>query len=136
MSQPFEDRSPEAPEPPQLALGERPRSELQRAVQMRAQESMERQRLRASKRPNPIRRVAGFALALIPVALLFLAIDGLLRVFHQMNALYNSPEANPVPAVPSAPEVDVSEPQPGVVLLQPLLPPPPEPRKSEPAPSR
>jgi hypothetical protein len=135
MSQPSEDLSPEAPEVPQLALGERPRSELQRAVQMRAQESMERQRVRASKRPNPIRRVAGFALALIPVALLFLAVDGLLRVFHQMNALYNSPEANPVPAVPSEPE-DLSEPQPGVVLLQPLPPPPPEPRKSEPAQSR
>jgi hypothetical protein len=133
MSQPSEDLSPEAP---QLALGERPRSELQCALQMRAQESMERQRLRASKRPNPIRRVAGFALALIPVALLFLAVDGLLRVFHQMNALYNSPEANPAPAVPSEPEVDVSEPQPGVVLLQPLLPPPSEPRKPEPAPSR
>jgi hypothetical protein len=95
------------------------RSELQRAVQMRAVESIERQRARAAERPNPIRRVATFALALIPVALLFIAVDGLLRVFHHMNDLYNSPEANAAAAPAEAAPEEPSEPEPGVVLLQP-----------------
>jgi hypothetical protein len=133
MSQPSEDRLPEPEQPQRVQVlpSERPTSELQRAVQLRAQESMERQRVRASKRPNPIRRVVAFALALIPVTLLFLGIDALLRVFHHINYLYNSPEAN-VATVPLEPEVEVSEPQPGVVLLQPLQ----DLSKTEPAPSR
>jgi hypothetical protein len=120
MSQPSEDLSPEASEQPKpsQALAERPSSELQRAVQMRAQESMARQRARASQRPNPMRRVVMFALALIPVAALFTAVDGLLRVFHHINQLYNSPEATATATMPSEPEATVSEPQPGVVMLE------------------
>ena len=131
MSQPSEDRAPEQHEQhEQLEPPEQPAaarvlpfergSELQRAVQQRAVESMERQRAQASRRPNPMRRVATFALALIPVALLWLGVDALLRVFHHINDLYNSPEANAAVAAPSEPAVEVSEPQPGVVLLQPL----------------
>jgi hypothetical protein len=123
MSQPPDDRSPHSavadtaqPKLGQVLPFERPRSELQRAVQMRALESMERQRAQAAKRPNPMRRVATFALALIPVALLFIAVDGLLRVFHHMNDLYNSPAATAAPA--EAVPAEVSEPEPGVVLLQ------------------
>jgi hypothetical protein len=120
MSQPSDDVSHDSAAEPKLAQVlpfERPRSELQRAVQMRALESMERQRVaQASSRPKPVRRIATFALALIPVGLLFIAVDGLLRVFHRMNDLYNSPAANSVPA-PEQEEITQSEP--GVVLLQP-----------------
>ena|SRR5690349_19437027 len=136
MSQPPEDRLPASADtdavqssdlrpagtaPPKLAqvLPFERRSELQRAVQMRAQESMERQRARAAERPNPMRRIAMFALALIPVALLFIAVDGLLRVFHHMNDLYNSPEANAAAAPAASAAEEPSEPEPGVVLLQP-----------------
>jgi hypothetical protein len=120
MSQPSNDSSHDPAAEPKLAQVlpfERPRSELQRAVQMRALESIELQRARANTRPNPIRRIAMFALALIPVGLLFIAIDGLLRVFHHMNDLYNSPEANTAPAPET--EADITQSEPGVVLLQP-----------------
>jgi hypothetical protein len=119
MSQPSEDRSPEATPSRQTArvLPFERSSELQRAVQQRAMESMERTREREMTKPNPVRRLAMFALALIPVGLLFGAVDGLLRVFHHMNDLYNSPDANPAPTVIEAPQLESSEP--GVVLLQP-----------------
>lgn len=120
MSQPADDSSDDSAAEPKLARVlpfERPRSELQRAVQMRAQESMERQRARAATRPNPMKRLAMFALALIPVGLLFTAVDGLLRVFHHMNDLYNSPAANPQPAPEQ--EAEITQSEPGVVLIQP-----------------
>ncbi len=126
MSQTSEDCSAEDTSPPnsaQVPPSERPRSELQRAVQLRAQESMERQRARASTKPNPVPRIAAFALALIPVALLFFAVDGLLRVFHHMNDLYNSPEALATEAAQAAqqepPVEEVEQVQPGVVMLVP-----------------
>ncbi len=81
---------------------------------------MERARVRASAKPNPAKRIAMFALALIPVALLFTAVDGLMRVFHHMNFLYNSPDAAPVQTQPEpAPPFDSSA-EPGMVLLQSL----------------
>jgi len=77
---------------------------------------MERQRARASSKPNPVLRIATFALALIPVGLLFIAVDGLMRVFHRMNDLYSTPAIS-VP-VQEEPQIDSSS-EPGVVLLQP-----------------
>jgi hypothetical protein len=118
MSQPSEDRSPEPTQVPKMAQVlpfERPQSELQRAVQLRAQESMARQRARASIRPNPLRRIAAFALALIPVALMFIAVDGLLRVFHHMNDLYSTPAGTESASAAEEPQVEA---EPGVVLLQ------------------
>ena len=88
---------------------------------------MERQRVRAATKPNPMGRIAAFALALIPVALLFTGVDALLRVFHHINDLYNSPANNPEPAVVE--QVQDWPPEPGVVLLEPPkdLPPPKSP---------
>jgi hypothetical protein len=135
MSQSSQDHSSEPTEAPITApnIAEVPPcSELQRAVQARAQEGMERARQRASTRPNPLRRIAMLALALIPVALLFTAVDGLLRVFHQINYIYNSPDAaQAVPSEPEPPPPIDSSAEPGMVLLQPLqdtskAPPPPK----------
>jgi hypothetical protein len=134
MSQPSQDRVSEPAAGSQTAKllpSERPLSELQRAVQARAQQDMDRARERANSKPNPARRIAMFALALIPVALLFTAVDGLMRVFHHINYIYNSPDAVALQAQPEPPPPINSSAEPGMVLLQPLqdtskAPPPPQ----------
>lgn len=96
---------------------ERPQSELQRAIQMRAQEAMDldRDRDREVKKPNPLKWIVIFLIALIPVVLIFAAVDGFLRAFQRINESYKSAPA-PVeqPAV-----VEQHSSEPGVVLLQP-----------------
>src|SRR5687767_9744805 len=59
---------------------ERPPSDLQRAIQQRAQESLERSRERAKTKPAPLKWTLTFLLALVPVLLLVLGIDAFVRV--------------------------------------------------------
>jgi hypothetical protein len=98
---------------------ERPRSELQRAIQERAQEAIDidRDREREVKRPQPLKWLIITALALIPVILIFAAVDGFLRAFYRINQAYSSPATQN--AQPQASEPTQSS-EPGVVLLQPL----------------
>ena len=97
---------------------ERPQSDLQRAVQLRAQEAMdiERDREREANRPQPLRWLIIFAIALIPVVLIFGAVDSFLRVFYKVNETYNSMPA-PEQAPPAEEEAPAA-PTPGVVILQ------------------
>jgi hypothetical protein len=97
---------------------ERPQSDLQRAIQLRAQEAMdiERDREREANRPQPLRWLVIFLIALIPVVLIFGAVDSFLRVFYKVNETYNAAPApqQSAPAEEEAPAVQT----PGVVMLQ------------------
>jgi hypothetical protein len=94
---------------------ERPQSELQRAVQQRAQDALDRDREldEQKRRPQPLKWLAIFAVACIPVLLTLGAVDSFLRVFHKIAATYS---AMPTPQ-PAAEPVPTSS-EPGVVLLQ------------------
>ncbi|HEY7643059.1 MAG TPA: hypothetical protein VH814_25250 [Steroidobacteraceae bacterium] len=97
---------------------ERPQSELQRAIQQRAQEALDRDRDldREERRPKPLKWVTIFALACIPVLLTIVAVDGFLRVFHKVMETYTS-EPAPQPQQ-AAPAETSSSSTPGVVMLQ------------------
>lgn len=108
---------------------ERPQSELQRAIQQRAQEALDRNReLDAEgRRPKPLKWLTIFAVASIPVLLLFAAVDSFLRVFHKVAETYTAAPP-PEQQAPAMPLQDPS--QPGVVFLEPYD----GRQKSEPAP--
>ncbi len=119
MSQHSEDRL-SAPMEPRMSTArilpfERPQSDLQKAVQQRALESMERKRERENQKPPVWRSIIAFSLAILPVLVMLVGLDGFLRVFHHINAVYaKMPGRAPV----SAPAPDQSEP--GVVMLSPM----------------
>ncbi|HEX7012393.1 MAG TPA: hypothetical protein VF161_06595 [Steroidobacteraceae bacterium] len=95
---------------------ERPQSDLQRAIQQRAQEAidLDLERDREVRKPRPLKRLIVFVVALIPVVLIFGAVDGFLRAFYRINEMYLSqPPAEQAPS-----EAPVSS-TPGVVILQP-----------------
>jgi hypothetical protein len=129
MSQHSEDRleqpAPEPDEPTSARIlpFERPQSELQRAVQLRAQQTMEveRDRDRQAKKPAPLRWTIILLIALIPVILIFGAVDAFLRVFHKLSDMYSEPAQQEQIEQPAPPLVSS---QPGVVLLQPVQEPP------------
>jgi hypothetical protein len=83
---------------------------------MRAQEAIDRdlERDREVRKPQPLKRLIIFFIALIPVVLIFGAVDSFLRVFYRINEMYLSQP----PAEQAAGEAPVS-PTPGVVILQP-----------------
>jgi hypothetical protein len=127
MSQHSEERLPEAEGAPSVHSGarilpfERPQSELQRAIQQRAQEDIDlnRERDRETRRPQPLKWLTIFALACIPVLLTLLVIDGFVRVFHKVTEMYSSEPAQQQSA-PAATESE-TEPQqsrPGIVMLE------------------
>jgi hypothetical protein len=123
MTQHSEERLPEAEGAPSVPTGarilpfERPQSELQRAIQQRAQEALDldRERDREKRRPQPLKWLAIFTLASIPVLLTISAVDGFVRVFHKIVATYSSAPA-PVQEQQDAPSDAQS--QPGVVMLE------------------
>lgn len=102
----------------QIIPFERPQSDLQRAVQQRAQEAMDRDRDRAAK-PNPVRWVVVLALATIPVLLLLGAVDGFLRAYYRVNQMIgeqvNAQQAEQASAAQE--EAPVSS-EPGVIILR------------------
>lgn len=97
---------------------QRPPTDLQRAVQARAQETMERERERERERtkPAPLRWAIIFVLALVPVLGIVLGVDAFVRAFHVINDKYSK---MPVPQAQSE-EAPLTSSEPGVVLLQPL----------------
>jgi len=129
MSQHSEDRLPTAT-PEETARSarilpfERPQSDAQKAVQLRAQQEIELKRSREENQKAPVGRwVIGFAVALVPVFLLLGSLDGFLRVFHKINSMY---ENMPDPPQAEAPVVDEPT-EPGVVMLRPMDVPKPAP---------
>lgn len=123
MTQHSEERLPEAEGAPSARAGalilpfERPQSELQRAIQQRAQDALDRdaELERENRRPQPLKWLTIFALACIPVLLTFVAVDGFLRVFHKVAAMYSSEPTQQEAAPP--PETESSS-SPGIVMLE------------------
>jgi hypothetical protein len=118
MSQHSEDRL-SAPMEPRLSTArilpfERPQSELQKALQLRAHEDMELSRRRLSQRPPLIRWMIGIVGAAVPVVILVMGLDGFLRMFHHITDMYAK---MPVPAAPVVAEAP-SQSQPGLVMLK------------------
>lgn len=114
---PDDETSPAKSQSARILPFERPQSDLQRAIQMRAQEAIDRdiERDREERKPRPLKWLIVFLIALIPVVLIFGAVDGFLRAFYRINEVYLSQP-------PPAEEAPVEEPapsQPGVVMLQP-----------------
>lgn len=103
----------------QVLQFERPQSELQKAVQQRAQETIDRERDRAAaQRPAPWRRALVLALAAIPVFITFGAAIGFVGALRQFNsAVFDSSRQAPAPEAQK--QAPTSEP--GVVLLQPYV---------------
>jgi hypothetical protein len=99
---------------------QRPPTDLQRAIQMRAQQAIEldHERERDRSKGAPVRWAIIFVLALIPVGIVFSGIDAFVRIFHHINDTYSN---MPVPeAEPAAQPAEMSVQQPGIVILQPL----------------
>jgi hypothetical protein len=120
LSEAAAETSAEAPAGARILSFERPRSDLQRAIQQRAQEAIvrEQERDREVRRPRPLRTLIILAVATIPVVLLFGAVDSFVRAMHSAYDRYFSEPATPAPSVqPVEPTPQSSEP--GVVLLQP-----------------
>ena len=125
MTQHSEERLLESEGAPSVRTGarilpfERPQSELQRAIQQRAQEALDRdaELEREKRRPQPLKWLTIFALACVPVLLTIVAVDGFLRVFHKVAAIYSAepPAQEPQQAAPTD---EPSQSQPGVVMLQ------------------
>ena len=106
--------APQAGAPQSTA--DRPPTELQRALQQRAQESLERSRDRAKTKPAPLKWAVMFVLALVPVLALVAGIDAFVRVFHKINDYYSK---LPVPAPEPAPTVyEPVEQRPGIIILE------------------
>ena len=125
MTQHSEERLPETEGAPSGRTGarilpfERPQSELQRAIQQRAQDALDRdaELEREKRRPQPLKWLTIFALACVPVLLTVVAVDGFLRVFHKVAAIYSAEP--PAQAQQQAPPSDEqSQSQPGIVMLE------------------
>lgn len=102
---------------------ERPQSELQKAVQERAQEIIDRERERAVRsRPAPWRRALVLAFAAIPVFLTFGAAIGFIGALRQFNtAVFDSAQRSESQAPqPSASAPVLTSDDPEVVLIQPF----------------
>jgi hypothetical protein len=122
MTQHSEERLPEAEGAPSVRPGakvlpfERPQSDLQRAIQQRAQDALDRDAEldREKRRPQPVKWLTIFALACIPVLLTIVAVDGFLRVFHKVADMYSDPPQQEQ----SQPAETESNSTPGIVILQ------------------
>lgn len=97
--------------------------DLQRAIQQRAQESVEREAQLDSeeRRPKPVKWLIAFAIACVPIALTLFAVDGFLRVFHKYLDTVSKQEQQQ--ALPPEGDLQATPSEPGVVMLQPLNPP-------------
>ena len=121
MTQHSEERLPETEGAPSARAGarilpfERPQSDLQRAIQQRAQDALDRDAEldREKRRPQPVKWLTIFALACIPVLLTIGAVDGFLRVFHKVAAMYTSAPPAQEQQAPSD-----AQSEPGVVMLE------------------
>lgn len=138
MSQPSEERLSESasadstPLPTARILQLKTRqSDLQRAIQQRAQESVERERNldQEERRPKPLRWLIITAIAAVPVLLTLTAVDGFLRAFYRYidvaaaSAQSQHSESSEAAAPAGTPQSSES----GVVLLQPMIVPEPVP---------
>ena len=95
---------------------ERPQSELQKAVQQRAQEAIDRERDRANQKPPVWRRGLVLVLAAVPVVLTFGAAIGFVSALRQFNsAVFDHEKTSPPQSVQGA---TTRPTEPDVVILQ------------------
>lgn len=139
MTQSSEERVPETSPPlhkARILPFERPQSDVQRAVQQRAQETIEREEARSKVKVTkftPLRWAVLILIAAIPMALTLGAVDGILRAMGMVNAMYVKQDAERAKqAPPPAVEEESAPPEPGVVLLKPIAPAP----AAQPAPQK
>ncbi len=100
--------------------------DLQRAIQQRAQESVEREAAldEERRRPKPLKWLIIMAIAAIPAVLTLTAVDGFLRAFHKyldvavQSAEQQQKEADEAAAAAAEANAPLQT-QPGVVMLQP-----------------
>jgi hypothetical protein len=103
---------------------EKPQNVLQRAVQERAQEQIER--LQYKPKVAPWRLVVTFCAALLPVLVLLGAADVAVRGIHLLMTLYAKQPAEQSAPAPQLEPLPIQA-QPGVVLLVPSQPQSPAP---------
>lgn len=105
--------------------------DLQKAIQQRAQESVEREAAldHEQRRPKPLKWLIALAIAAIPAILTLTAVDGFLKVFHKyLDVAVQSAEQQQLEAEAAAEAAaaaaEAAAPlksnEPGVILLQPL----------------
>ncbi len=142
MSQQSEERLPESTPGDPSAPGARilhmksTQYDLQRAIQQRAQESVEREASldREERRPKPVKWLIIFAIACLPIALTLFMVDGFLRAFHKYLSTTSQQQQQQLQqqAEQSATtEATLQSSEPGVVLLQPMNIPEPAPAPAE-----
>lgn len=116
MSQPSEERLSDEPAAPQKARVipfERPQSDLQRAVQIRAQERIDAESIKP--KISPLRSLVTLAVALIPVLLIFSGFFVAVQAVRLITSLYATPAQATAPEQEQSPQPQ----QPGVVMLVP-----------------
>lgn len=130
MSQQSEERLPEStsadtdalPTAQILHLKSR-QSDLQRAIQLRAQQSVERERDLdlEERRPKPLKWLIIAAIACVPVILTLTAVDGFLRALQKYMVVVASQPQSPPQGESAAEETEAPlQSEPGVVMLQPM----------------
>lgn len=136
MSQQSEERAPEStPTPDDAQQGARilhmksTHYDLQRAIQQRAQESVEREAAldREARRPKPLKWLIISLIAAVPIAATLFMVDGFLRVFHRYLSTISQQEQEQAQSQAAEAEAQAPSNQPGVVMLQPLNPQEPAP---------
>ncbi|GFE81018.1 hypothetical protein GCM10011487_30180 [Steroidobacter agaridevorans] len=109
--------------------------DLQKAIQQRAQESVEREAAldHEQRRPKPLKWAIALLIAAIPIALTLTAAEAFLRVFHKyldvtVQTANKQAEEQAAAAAAAAAAAEAQAPvtsdEPGVVMLSPLLVPP------------
>ena len=105
--------------------------DLQKAIQQRAQESVEREAAldHEQHRPKPLKWAIALLIAAIPIALTLVAVDSFLRVFHKyldvtVETANKQAEEQAAAAAAAEAQAPVTSAEPGVVMLSPLLVPP------------
>jgi hypothetical protein len=114
----------------QVVPFERPQSELQRAVQERAQERIDR--ARSKPRIGPMRMIVTIAVATIPVLILLGMINGAVRGIHLLTNFYAA-RATATATTKSPPSPTAKPQQSDVVLLVPTDPAKQPPAENAPA---
>jgi hypothetical protein len=104
--------------------------DLQKAIQQRAQESVEREAAldQEQRRPKPLKWTIAILIAAIPMVLTLTAVDSFLKVFHKYLGVatetaqkqQEEAEAAAAAAAAAAEAEGPLQTQPGVVMLQPL----------------
>jgi hypothetical protein len=135
MSQQSEECLPESAQEPNGQPGARilhmkaRQFDLQKAIQQRAQESVEREAAldKEERRPKPVKWIVALAIASLPALLTLSAVDSFLKVFHKyLNVAAESAEqqqreaeAAAAAAAAAAEAEGPMQTQPGVVMLLP-----------------